>query len=202
MTEAVLHDNLLLVLVMWVVIYVSDYYGTLYAARLYQAYVEEHLSFGGSLELTPQFQHDIEHLKTFSPRFLLYLALSLVLISVIWLITNAIPGSNWLFALFVGGILLREAAFLIRHLRNLALFSMAKRPGNLTGRLEYSRRAVLVQSASEMLGFVLLFLFIFAITGSWSLLGAALACAVVALQNWALARKSTRAGHTEADLPA
>jgi len=188
--ETTFSGNLLLVLAVWAIIYIADYYGTLYTARLYQAYGREYISFGGSLELNPQFQHDIDRLRAFSPRFFLHLVLSLASILFMWLLC-AISESNWFFALFVGYLMLPETVMLIRHLRNLVLFTMAKRPGALVGRIEYSRPVALMQSATEMLGFALLFLFLFAVKRSWFILGGAFGCAMAGLRHSMWARKST-----------
>jgi len=182
---------LILALAVWALIYIADYYGTLYTARLYQAYGREYISFDGGLELNPLFQDDIDHLRAFSPRFLSHLALSLALILFTWLLCNATSGLNWFFALFVGNLMLPEAVMLIRHLRNLAFFTMAKRPGSLRGRIEYSRPLALIHSATEMLGFALLFLFMFIVTRSWFVLGGAFGCAMAGLRHLMWARKST-----------
>ncbi len=191
MSEAILSGNLPLVLAAWAIIYIADYYGTLYTARLYQAYGREYISFGGSLELNPQFQHDIDRLRAFSPRFFLHLVLSLASILFMWLLCKGISGLNWFFVLFVGNLMLPEAVILTRHLRNLVFFTMAKRPGALVGRIEYSRPVALMQSETEMLGFALLFLFMSILTGSWFILGGAFGCAMAGLRHSFWAKKST-----------
>jgi hypothetical protein len=191
MLEAILTSNLLLALALWVIVYISDYYCTLHTSRLYHAYGKPHISYGGSLELTPQFQGDIDNLRAFSPRFIRLLAISLPLISLVWFLSHIVLRVDWLFSLLIGGLLLREAAIHIRHMRNFALFRYAKQPGHLTGRLEYSRPAVLGQSTADLLGFALLFLFTYVVTGSWFLLGGTLACAVAGQQHWAMAKKAS-----------
>lgn len=62
-------------LLVWILLYVSDYTLTITCARLYRNGVNEKLVFEGSYEITPYFQKDIDTLRLASPRFLLILVL-------------------------------------------------------------------------------------------------------------------------------
>lgn len=50
--------------VLWIILYISDYYLTLYWARGFREI--RHFQFEGSFELTPQYQKDIDGLKPIS----------------------------------------------------------------------------------------------------------------------------------------
>src|SRR5574341_791439 len=89
MLEAFLVNNVVFAILLWAIIYTSDYYLTIYAARLYEAGANQHFGFGGSVELTPYYQKDVDRLTSLSPRFLLMLMLSSALLVAIWLL--AVP---------------------------------------------------------------------------------------------------------------
>src|ERR1051325_146092 len=97
MIEQYLIHNLWLALVFWIVAYLLDYYLTLYAARLYQAKAKDHFGFGGSYELTPYYQPEIDRLRLISPRFVLMLALSSLAIGLVWWLAVPLLGLPVLF---------------------------------------------------------------------------------------------------------
>ena len=66
-------------LILWIVLYISDYYLTLYAARGFKEI--GHIQFEGSYELTPQYQKDIDALTPVSRRHLIALVLSSAILS-------------------------------------------------------------------------------------------------------------------------
>ena len=133
MREGMLVQNLWLWLLLWFLAYLSDYYMTLYGARLYKDQGPAHLVIQGSYELTPSHQKAIDALKPYSPRFLGLLALSGLGIGLVWLLSVVVLEAAWPFSLLMGGLLLREAAVHLRHFRNLALFRAARHPGALAG---------------------------------------------------------------------
>src|SRR6266498_1633515 len=57
--------------ILWIILYISDYYLTIYSARGFREI--GHFQFEGSMELTPQFQNDVNNLRPVSKRHLLYI---------------------------------------------------------------------------------------------------------------------------------
>src|SRR5690242_9638751 len=108
-------DNPWLGLALWLGSYIADYYLTLYSARLYRAGGKEHFAFEGSLELTPYYQRDIDSLRRVSLRFILALLISALLMEIVWYLANIVVGLPLLFEFLVGGLVLREAAVILRH---------------------------------------------------------------------------------------
>ena len=170
--------------------YISDYYLTLYSARLYQAKAKEHFSFGGSFELTPYYQTDVDRLRRWSPHFGLMLFLLVIAVLLVWWLTVRWLNLPDLFLFLVGALLLREAAIHVRHIRNIVLFRYARDTEEVKGHIEYSRRLVLKISADEMASFSLLFLLIALLVDSWLILGGAVACAIIGFEQLKLARKA------------
>lgn len=188
--EQMLIQNIWVALIIWVAAYTSDYYLTIYTAGLYRTTLKEHVVLGGSFELTPAFQRDVDLLRRFSPRFVVALILSSVMLLVIWALTTIVIDFPPVFAVAIGGVLLRELAILTRHIRNLIFFRAARTPGSLSGRVEYARWVTLRISATELLTFAGLFVLIFLATGSWLLLGGAVSTFLSGVQHWTLSTKS------------
>ncbi len=119
MLESILIHNVWLAIIVWGIIYISDYYLTLYAAHLYQTHLKKFVVFEGSFELTPIFQKDVDSLRRISPRFIILLVLSFILIFLIWFLAVKFLNIPQLFYLAFGSLFLREAAIHMRHIRNL-----------------------------------------------------------------------------------
>src|SRR5260221_10411414 len=108
-------------ILVWILLYVSDYSLTLACARRYRA--QSKVMFEGSFELNPVFQADVDSLRRLSPRFLIALASSVALLYLLWWLCRQppYPMDSYLFTL--GAALLLQATIHIRHLRNLLLFT-------------------------------------------------------------------------------
>ena len=173
-------------LAVWAALFVSDYALTITCAHLYQRGVREKIAFEGSYELTPYFQRDIDSLRRVSPRFILSLLWSSVMLYLVWrLVGQSVPE---MYSFVLGVMILVQLAIHMRHFRNLFLFRAAGSDA-IRGRIEYSRRVVLRSSSLELLEFSALFLALFAFTHSWFILGGGVACLSVAGKHWRLARK-------------
>jgi hypothetical protein len=183
----ILVENVWVAISVWTAVYISDYFLSVWAARLYREGAREHVTFTGSLEITPQFQEDINALKTISLRFLRALVFSVVVIAVAWVISvrwAAIPEA---FSVLMGALICLEATAHIRHIRNIAFMKTLVNKQGLKGRIEYPRWLSLRLSAVEILGFAALFLVAFLISGNWFFIGGALSCLLTGLKHrdWA-----------------
>jgi hypothetical protein len=187
-------DNVWLAILIWVVLYVSDYALTLSAARLYRTGANKHIGFEGSYELTPYFVKDIDTLRFLSPRFLLALVLSVLFILAEWGLFvpfGHLPGA---FLFVLGMLYLVEAAIHLRHWHNLYVFRQCRHEGNVTGRIEYTKSFSLRNSAVQVWGFSALFLALALVTGSWFLAGGSLSCLATGIQHWRLAGRTKKTG--------
>ena len=177
-----LFDSAWLGPLLWVVMYISDYRMTLICARMYQA--QQAIVFEGSYEITPMFQADVNALRRLSPRFVIALLASTICLVLIQ--SSSGEGSSSLYAGVLGALLLLQFAVHLRHFRNWFLF---RNIGALQGRVLYPRGLLLRSSAIELLGFALLYLTLFLMTGSVFLLGGALACGALAINHHRLVRR-------------
>jgi hypothetical protein len=176
-------------LLLWAAIYSSDFIATIMSARLYRMQAKDHFVFEGSFEITPSFQKDVDSLRWVSPRFLIALVCSCLVLLAIWWLSHRDPPWPDGYLFFLGALILMEAAVHMRHLRNLFLFRSAFGPAGIRGRIEYPRKILLRLSSFEFLGFSVLYFVLFVATRSWFLLGGSLACLGVANTHRALARK-------------
>lgn len=83
MIDTFLIDHPSLAVATWAVLYVSDYYLTLWGARLYHTRARAFVELG-SYEMEPIFQKDIDALRSVSPLFIRYLLLSSALLLLVW----------------------------------------------------------------------------------------------------------------------
>jgi hypothetical protein len=173
-------------LILWVALFVSDYALTIAGARMYRA--QDKIVFEGSFEITPLYQGDIDGLKLVSPRFLLVAFLISTLLWLMWRVT-AVPGI-WSdgYPLALGIMVGIQLPIHIRHLRNWFLFKHALGADGVRGRFEYPRRILLQISAMELIAFAGGFCVLSVVTGSWFMLGGAIACAITGWKHNRLAR--------------
>jgi hypothetical protein len=191
MLTQILIDNVGWVMIAWTIIYLSDYYLTIYSARLYRQGANQYLVMEGSFELTPAFQRDVDQLRLFSRRFVAMLFLALGLIFFVWAITpTTTTYGRELFAFLMGMLVLVEAAIHLRHFRNIYLFRQLRNVGALHGRLEQRRWFILQSSAVELLTYAGLWCALYLLTTEAFFLGGAFYCAITAGRHWKLAAKS------------
>lgn len=180
MGEQFLFDYFGIPVGLWVILYISDYYLTIWGAYLYAKGGKNHLTIEGSYELNPTFEKDINLLRTISPRFLFYLlAFTLVLLMVRGL-TRDLP---FLFIIVAGGLLLLEVFVHLRHIRNIAsMWSMSHDEG-VSGKLEYRRWYTYRTSAIDAFAFAAFLLLVAVLGGSWFFAGGALSCLGIAIRH-------------------
>ena len=160
-------------MVLWGLLYISDYALTITCARLYGR--QETIVFEGSYEITPFFQRDINSLRAVSPRFVFILLLTLGSLGLLWILNESSPAPElWQFAL--GALIGVQLAVHMRHFHNLVLFRSINNTDLIRGRIEYSRPVALRASSWECFAFSGFYLMLFAFTGSWFILGGVATC--------------------------
>lgn len=173
---------------LWIILYVSDYYLTLYSARGFREI--GHFQFEDSFELTPQYQRDINALKPISRRHIIALILSSIVIVLLWWLTGLNFYLQMAYLLFLGMFLLLEVAIHLRHLRNISLIREARREGGVEGQIAYKKWFSYRISANEFYVFSVLFLIVAILTFSQFFLGGAITCLATGIQHARLSRKA------------
>jgi hypothetical protein len=174
--------------VLWAMLYISDYYLTLYSARGFREI--GHFQFEGSFELTPQYQKDIDALKPVSRRHIILLVLYSLLIVFIWWFTKRLLFFPWTYLLYLGMFLLLEVAVHLRHLRNVALIREIQKNGGVEGEIKYRKWFSYRISASELYLYSALFLIFAVLAYSPFFLGGAIMCFATGFKHNRLAKKA------------
>lgn len=175
--------------ILWIILYTSDYYLTLYTARQHRSIPQ--LQFEGSFELTPQFQNDIDHLKPISKRHVILLVVFSLIISVVWWLFDFLD-ANWGYLIILGMLLSMEIAVHIRHLRNVFLFREIRLHGGVEGNIMYRRWFSYRVSSFDLALFGGLFLLTTILTWSGFFAGGTIGCFVIAFKHNDLARKASQ----------
>ncbi|MGC9367171.1 MAG: hypothetical protein ACP5FK_09080 [bacterium] len=171
MIEKIIFDNISLTISIWLILYIADYYLSIIGNKIYHCGAKKYFTFTGSYELTPRFQRDIDNQKIISWNFAKSVLLSVLLILIIWFLYRQQKIPQIILVFTAGGLIVRQIAVIIRHLRNINLFYHAKRNRGLSGNIVYQRWFSYRISAVELVLFAGLFMFIYLLTGSISFLG-------------------------------
>lgn len=174
--------------VLWMILYISDYYLTIYSARGFKEI--GHFQFEGSFELTPQYQKDIDALKPISRLHIILLILYSLIILGIWYLMIYFLGLPWAYLLYLGMFLLLEVAVHLRHLRNIFLVREVKKNGGVDGQISYRKWFSYRVSAFELYLFFGLFLIVAALESSPFFLGGAIMCFGMGFRHNRLAKKA------------
>lgn len=174
--------------ILWILLYMSDYYLTIYSARGFRE--TGHFQFEDSFELTPQYQKDINALKPVSKLHIMLLVLYSLLIVFIWWFTRFLFYFPWTYLLYLGMFLLLEVAVHLRHLRNVFLVREIRKGGGIEGKIFYRKWFSYSISATEFYTFGVLFLLIAVLNSSAFFLGGAIMCFATGFKHGRLAKKS------------
>src|SRR5258708_13132273 len=123
--------------ILWTMLYMSDYYLTIDSARGLKEI--GHFQTEGSFELTPQYQKDIDALKPISKRHITLLILYSLVLLVLWWVFDRLLFFPWAYRLYLGMFLLLEIAVHIRHLRNVFIVREVKKNGGVGGQVTYRK---------------------------------------------------------------
>lgn len=172
----------------WIIVYISDYYLTIQSARGFREI--DRFRFEGSLELTPQFQKDVDQLRPVSIRHILWLIASSLILLIVWWITRLSIYLELAYPLYLGMFLLLEVAVHFRHLRNLAMVREIQRNGGVDGQITYKQWFSYRNSANELYITGTFFLLVALLTFSAFFLGGAIACYGTGVSHARLAKKA------------
>lgn len=171
------------------ILYISDYYLTIYSARGFRE--TGHFQFEDSLELTPQYQKDVNAFKPISKLHFTLLVLYSLLIIFIWWFTRRLPYFPWTYLLYLGMFLLLEVGIHLRHLRNISLIrAIRSDAGGVEGQIKYRKWFSYKISVSEFYIFSALFLVIAILAYSPFFLGGSIMCFGQGFKHSRLAKKT------------
>jgi hypothetical protein len=191
MFEDLIFQKLWIILPIWLLLYLSDYYLTILGAYYYKTGGCEHIVFEGSYELTPQFQSDIDALRIFSPRFIFAVLTSSAIIVFFWYNLSECQEILPFFQFFCGGFILQEVAVVFRNFQTITQFRFANKHQGISGQVRYERWLSYRLSAVELLCFAAVFLIVYLFTGSVSFLGGSILTASTGLRHLKRSKRKT-----------
>jgi len=172
-------NNIWLATALWSVLYGLDYIFTMTSARFYRDGAQQHFAFPEGIELNPFFRDDVAKIRKFSFRFFLLLFFVVGLLLIIYEL-NVPEAFAVVFGMFVGIQLANHC----RHIRNLVVFSLARRSAGVSGKIQYEHWFSLRLSSVDFSCFALLFLLLFLFWGNPFVLGATLGCISLAFRHF------------------
>jgi len=174
--------------VLWIILYISDYNLTIYSARGFREIGR--FRFEGSYELTPQYQKDIDALKPVSRLHIALLIVYSLMILGLWWLFTILPYVGGLYTMYLGMFLLLEVAVHFRHLRNLFLVQEIRKNGGVEGEITYPRWFSYKLSAFEIYLFAGLYLLVAILTFSPFFLGGAIICVGTGFKHSRMSKKT------------
>lgn len=175
MIDSLLIEHPWFAVAIWAVLYVSDYYLTLWGARLYHTGARAFIDLG-SYEMEAIFQKDIDGLRRVSPSFIRYLLLSSALLLLVWWISLRWAQVPAFYIVTVGAYLLVELMIHMRHLRNIVFFRSLGVPGAAEGHLRYARWVTERVHTLDLSAFAVLFAICYVVSGEILFVGGVLGC--------------------------
>lgn len=163
----------------------SDRFFTVRNARLDRA--QSTLIHEGSFEINPHSQRDVDALRTFSASFVPMLLGPAVFALIVRFAVGESADLRGVYLLVLGFFLLCQLAIHYRHARTWYLFK-AVTPFT-SGKIETPKGASLRASVFEFVCFAALYLAIYAVTGSFFVLGGVLGCVTIAGIHYRIARR-------------
>ena len=183
-----LHDlfveHVWIAILFYVILSILDYRLSLLGLRWFRKGADAHYDFGGSYELNPPFEEDIEAQRPVSLRHLVSLARGVVIIAAVWWFTARADRLEDVYVGVVGFFVLVLVPVLIRHVNNLALFRFVALRGGVEGRVETPRWMDLKLSAVLFWLFACVYAALYVIVGDAFFLGGVVGGALVGARFW------------------
>ena len=168
-------DSLAVAVVLWLVVYLADYYLTLYGQQLWLQNAQPFIKFGGSYELNPYYQRDVDANKWVSRRFIFWLVFGIGWLLFMYLCVQYL-GIPQIFPAAVGFLVLPEVVVIATHVQNIHLFTLAAVPDAIQGQIGYARWVSLDGTAWKYGYWALIFLIFAVLISNWFFAGGILSC--------------------------
>ncbi len=178
MAEILIINNLWLAVAICAAFYAADYVLDFYETRLYRACADQFLTINGIYNETSSENAEADKSRWLNLRIVVILVILAAGIYALWTLFVQNFHEPQLFSILIGGLILMKTASMMRHSHYIALFKRVQVEGGLGGIPQVSRILYLTLWNTDLLGFNLIYLLAFLVTGSWFFLGGVLACLV------------------------
>ena len=176
MIERLLIENVWFAITLGVIAYATNYYLALKEIFLYHAGAKDYVIFQDIYDLKTILPELTAKRRRINTQLLTGVLLCAIGTGVTWLICIQQYNRPDVFSALMGGLILLEAARIMRRVRNIVLFRDAPNGKALKGKVEYSPRIAHTLFYVEMYSFAALYLLLFFTTASWLFFGGAATC--------------------------
>lgn len=184
MLRTLLTDQVWFGLLVVTILYVLDYQLSVLGIRWFRRGADAHYDLGGSYELNPPFEDDIERERLVSPRHLLALLRIWIVIGVAWWLTRVIWDYPDVYVAVVGFFVLTQMPVLLRHAQNLVLFRFVSLRGGVEGRTNVERWLEQKMSGVVFWYFAGAYVVLWLLLGDPFFIGGALGTALAGARFW------------------
>lgn len=191
MLRTVFVDHVWVALLFLTALSVFDYQLSILGMRWYRRGADAHYDLGGSYELNPPFEKDVEDLRPVSPRHMILTARTAVLVFGVWWFTAHMGRLEDLYVAVLGFFILVQVPTQIRHVNNLALFRYVALRGGVEGRTHTPRWLDLRLSGLLFWMFAVVFLVFWLIVGDALFIGGTVGCLLVGSRFWIFGEEKT-----------
>jgi len=163
-----------------------DHLTALYEAYLYHTVMKGSIDYVERYRLTPEVQTALTQRRWFGPRLLVICVVLALAIGAAWWVCVQQLARPDVFVLLMGGLVLAPTADTLRQYQQIMVFREVRRRGGLQGRVTVARQLSFMQTVYSLYSYVIVYLVLFVFTGSWFVLGGALATFVNSrrLRDW------------------
>jgi hypothetical protein len=178
-------------------LYALDYQLSVAGVRWFRRGADRHYDLGGSYELNPPFEEDIDAERTVSWRHLFALARIWVLLVAVWLLVSWLGAYEEVYVAFVGFFVLTQVPVMLRHIQNIVLFRYVASRGGVSGRAEVERWLEFKVSAAVFWFFSASYVVLWLLLGDVFFIGGAVGTVLAGARFWILGGETE--GASDAD---
>jgi hypothetical protein len=183
----ILVGNPWLVAVLWGVLSIFDFAGTMVYSKAYQEILSTNITYEGGMEMNPAFEKDVQQLRWFSPRYLV----SMLTVALLVTLIGAILPALWFEAL-AGAALLLVLITDLRHVENLStVWFMKSDPSSFKGKIQQSYALSQRRVAVNVFNSGVLYLIVYFLAERVFFLGGVVICVVFALRHFFLSKRQS-----------
>lgn len=180
MMEELLIDQVWIPIILCAVLYLGDYYLGLYEAYLYHNHAKTYVVFDERYEGYEKVTEPGNRMWVPSTSFFIILVVVSLGIYAAWYALVEQFARPELFLLVLGGLILFRVASALIHFRTVSLYRFTLQPGEIKGKVVYSKHMTATLQYLDFYGFTFLYLLLLFIQGGWFLLGGILTCFIAA----------------------
>ena len=202
MLERLFVDHVWTAVLVYSALSMSDYRLSIAGKRWWDRGAKEHYDLGGSYELNPPFEADIDAERPVSPKHLRAVAATSVIIVGVWWLTAYAGRLEGVYLGVIGFFILPQVTVHIRHANNIALFSTVVRRGGVTGKTAVDRWLDMRLSGVLFWLFSAVWAVFYLLTSDPLFLGGVASTALVGARFWIFGDEAAKEAAPAADEPA